>query len=178
MTGHDEKRSSVALELERHMAPESCEEQALLEDIQALTFYQVARTPDADMANGHMQPQQCHNNAAAWAARDPSGNSRVVAGWWRRDDLFLFHSVVLSHSRLCCVTPDDHPSPLDFAPDPLIEWQEVNGRKVARRLGKAVPYVVRTHPQHTIRAAAKARQAMGDADRPQLQEPTPRPRDE
>ncbi|RVT40195.1 hypothetical protein [Sphingobium algorifonticola] len=154
--------SSVLLELEQLAMPETPEEQLLVEEILALRFYDVSSVPDAEMAAQRMQPQQCHNNAAAFAARDPSGQSRPVAGWLRRGGLFLFHSVVLSQSRLRCVTPHDHALPLAFAPDPEIEWLDVDDRKIARRRGSAVPYVVRVDPQAIIARARKAKQALLD----------------
>ncbi|WP_145958968.1 hypothetical protein [Sphingobium sp. SCG-1] len=147
------------------MSPNSFDEQELLKEILALTFYEVTHATESEMADMHMQPQQCHNNVAACIALDPSGSSRTVAGWWKRGDVFLFHSVVLSQSRLLCVTPIADRTPLDFAPDPLIEWHDINGSKVARRLGKKVPYIVRLHPEDTIQAARDARQALiGNAD--------------
>lgn len=168
MAKHDQHLSSILLELEQLAMPEAPDEQALLEEILALRFYEVTVVPDGDMAELPMQPQQCHNNAAAFAALDPSGHSRPVAGWLRRGDLFLFHSVVLSQSRLICVTPHEHALPLEFAPDPAIEWHDTKGWKVARRRGRAVPYVVRANPNDTIQRARKAKKVLlegtGDID--------------
>lgn len=160
MAKHDQNLSSILLELEQLAMPEAPDEQALLEEILTLRFYEVTVVPDGDMAELPMQPQQCHNNAAAFAALDPSGQSRPVAGWLRRGDLFLFHSVVLSQSRLICVTPHEHTLPLEFAPDAAIEWHDADEWKVARRRGRAVPYVVRADPQDTIQRARNARRAL------------------
>ena len=160
MAKHDQNLSSILLELEQLAMPEAPDEQALLEEILALRFYEVTVVPDGDMAELPMQPQQCHNNAAAFAALDPSGQSRPVAGWLRRGDLFLFHSVVLSQSRLICVTPHEHALPLEFAPDPEIEWHDAKEWKVARRRGRTVPYVVRANPQDTIQRARKAKKVL------------------
>ncbi len=162
MAKHDQNLSSILLELEQLAMPEAPDEQALLEEILALRFYEVTVVPDADIAELPMQPQQCHNNAAAFAALDPSGQSRPVAGWLRRGDLFLFHSVVLSQSRLICVTPHEHALPLEFAPDPEIEWHDAKEWKVARRRGRMVPYVVRADPQDIIARAGKAKRALLD----------------
>lgn len=156
----DPDKANMILELKRCMAPPSHDEQQLLAEILALPFYEVSRVPDGEMADRDMQPHLCHNNAAIYAALDSLGNSRPVSGWWKRGDLFLFHSVVLSESTLRCVTPDDYPAPLEFAPDIAIEWLDVNGIRVAHRHGKKVPYVVRADPEGTIAAAGEALDAL------------------
>lgn len=157
---HDQHIIDSIVELERCLEPASSEEQELVSEISALTFYQVARVSEERMAEMRMLPQTCHNNAAAYAALDRSNNSKPVSGWWRRGDVFLFHSVVLSQSRLQCVTPNGLSGMLEFAPDPAIEWVDINGMKVARRNGQRVPYLVRVHPEETMAAAREALAAL------------------
>lgn len=149
------------------MAPASAVEDRLLAEILSFTFYDVDRLPDADMAQAQMQAQQCHNNAFAYAAQDPSGESKAVSGWWKRDGIFLLHSVVLTHSRLVCVTPHPSSPAMEFAPDPRIEWEYVGGQRVARRDGTNVPDVVRLHPAETMAAARRARDLLlSETERP------------
>ena len=146
------------------MAPASAAEDRLREEILSFTFYHVNRLSEADMTQAHMQPQQCHNNAAAYAAQDASGGSRAVSGWWKRDGIFLFHSVVLAQSRLFCVTPHPSSPSLEFAPDPRIEWHDSGSKRVARRNGQDVPDIVRLHPAETREAARKARDLLLGGD--------------
>jgi len=166
MARHDQDKSNMIVELERCMVPASSEERDLLEKIRALTFYQVPRAPQDRLADIQMHPQRCHDNAAQWAKADASNGSRLVSGWWRRGDIFLFHSVVLTQSRLVCVTPHAYPSPLEFAPDPEIEWLDIRGVRSPRRRGQKIPYLVRAHPEDFITAAREARQALLDGADP------------
>ncbi|MGK2912175.1 MAG: hypothetical protein ACSLE1_20615 [Sphingobium sp.] len=160
MARDDQDISTMLIELDRCMVPASPEEHALLDELLSLNFYEVMRAPTREMADMQMRPQQCHNNAMLWASLDPSGNSKPVSGWWRRGDLFLFHSVVLSQSVLHCVTPHDFPAPIEFAPDADIHWQEIGAKMVADRRGMKVPYLVRGHPEETIASARTARLAL------------------
>ena len=46
-----------------------------------------------------MVPKKCHANAGWYAENDPTGNSRMVTGWWQQDDKYLHHSVVATIPR-------------------------------------------------------------------------------
>ena len=110
-----ELRTRMIVELERWMTPTSAEEDRLNDAIRALTFYKIQRVPDDQLTYMKMEPQQCHLNASAYAKLDPTGESQHVSGWWKRGGIFFFHSVILTRTRLSCVTPHHDPSPLQFA---------------------------------------------------------------
>ncbi len=112
-----ELRARMLVELERWMVPTSPDEERLNDVIRALTFYKIQRVPGERLAYMRMEPQQCHLNASAYVRLDPTGESQHVSGWWKRGGIFFFHSVILTHTKLFCVTPHYDPSPLEFAPD-------------------------------------------------------------
>lgn len=155
-----ELRTRMIVELERLMAPTSPEETALSDEIYALEFYQIHRVPDAQLAYMKMEPQRCHQNAGAYVKLDPSGESRHVSGWWKRNGIFYFHSVVLSQTKLHCITPHADRSALTFAPDFDIVWREVDGLMNSDRRGTEVPYLVRDFPDKVIAEATEARDAL------------------
>ena len=139
------------------MIPISAAENALDDDIRLLTFYTVARLPRDMLTEAGMQLQQCHNNAFIFAATDPTGNTKAVSGWWKRGDVFVFHSVVIARGTLQCVTPHIDPNPITFAPDTEIEWARDGG---VLRKGKPFPAIVRTYPAAVIASATAARDAL------------------
>ncbi|WP_230188172.1 hypothetical protein [Sphingobium sp. CECT 9361] len=150
-------RSSVILELERCMVPASLAENSLQDDIRSLTFYSVARLPQETLEQMSMLPQQCHNNVHTYAKADPTGESKVVPGWWKRGDVFVLHSVVLSRDLLHCVTPHADGEPILFAPDPAIAWADADQ---VLRDGQSFPTIVRNEPEAVIAKAKKARDAL------------------
>lgn len=156
----EELRARMIVELERLMAPTSHDEDALNDEIRALDFYQIHRAPDAQLTYMKMEPQRCHQNAGAYVKLDPSGESRHVSGWWKRNGIFYFHSVVLSQTKLHCITPHGDHSALTFAPDFDIVWREVDGSMNSDRRGAEVPYLVRDFPDKVIAEATEARDAL------------------
>lgn len=142
------------------MVPTSGEEDALNDEIRALQFYEFHRMPEHQLAYMKMEAQRCHQNAAAYAQLDPSGESRHVSGWWKRNGIFYFHSVILSQTKLHCVTPHRDSAPLKFAPDFEIVWREADGVMKADRRGEKLPYLVRDFPEKVIAEATKARDAL------------------
>lgn len=157
MVEHSLDRSSVILELERCMVPASSAEDALQEDIRLLTFYTVARLPDDALEQMRMHPQQCHNNVHAYARADPTGEAKAVPGWWKRGDVFVLHSVILSQDLLHCVTPHADGEHILFAPDPAIAWATSDS---VLRDGQPFPTIVRTEPEAVIARAKEARDAL------------------
>lgn len=155
-----EMRARMIVELERLMAPRSTEEDALNDEIRALDFYEIHRVPDAQLAYMKMEPQRCHQNAGAYVKLDPSGESRHVSGWWKRSGIFYFHSVVLSQTKLHCITPHRDRASLTFAPDFDIKWREQDGLMKSDRRGAEVPYLVRDFPDQVIAEATEARDAL------------------
>ncbi len=156
----EELRARMIVELERLMAPTSPEEGALNDEIRALDFYEIHRVPDAQLAYMKMEPQRCHQNAGTYVKLDPSGESRHVSGWWKQNGVFYFHSVVLSQTKLHCVTPHADRSALTFAPDFDIVWREKDGLMNSDRVGAEVPYLVRDFPDKVITEATEARDAL------------------
>lgn len=155
-----ELRARMLVELERWMAPTSPDEDRLNDVIRALTFYKIQRVPDDRLAYMRMEPQQCHLNASAYVRLDTTGESQHVSGWWKRGGIFFFHSVILTQTKLFCITPHHDPSPLQFAPDFDIKWSEANGVMNASRKGKKIPFLVRDFPDKVITEATAARDAL------------------
>jgi len=153
-------KRKMLVELERLMMPTSPAEDALNDEIRALNFYSIERLPADQLAYMKMQPQQCHQNAGVYARLDPTGESRHVSGWWKRGGILFFHSVVLTQTKLRCITPYPDPSPLEFAPDSHIEWREENGVMNATRQDHKVPFLIRDFPDRIIRDATAARDAL------------------
>lgn len=156
-----ELRAAMRVELGRLAASASAEEANLLDTIEALDFYKVERAPDDVLAYCRMKPQQCHVNAGEYARLDPRQQTRHISGWWKRGDIFYFHSVILTETRLFCVTPHPDKRPLTFAPDYDIVWRERDDRHVADRLGVDPPYLVRRDPEQVI---ANAKTALAELD--------------
>ncbi|MBY5436497.1 hypothetical protein [Rhizobium leguminosarum] len=159
-SGREKLRAAIMAELERLMAPTSPEEDALNDEIRALKFYEFNRVPDKQLAYMKMEAQRCHQNAAAYAKLDPSGESRQISGWWKRNGIFYFHSVILSQTKLHCITPHKDSAPLKFAPDFEIVWVETDGVVNADRRGAKLPYLVRDFPDKVIAEATEARDAL------------------
>lgn len=155
-----EMRARMIVELERLMTPTSADEDALNDEIRALDFYEIHRVPDAQLAYMKMEPQRCHQNAGAYVKLDPSGESRHVSGWWKRNGIFYFHSVILSQTKLHCITPHRDRASLTFAPDFGIKWREQDGLMKSDRNGAEVPYLVRDFPDKVIAEATEARDAL------------------
>ncbi|WP_200901811.1 hypothetical protein [Pannonibacter phragmitetus] len=153
-------RARMLSELERWMVPESEAEARLNDEIRAMTFYSISRQPDHVLDYMRMKPQQCHHNAASCARLDPSGESKHVSGWWKRGGIFFFHSVILSQTKLHCITPHHDNAKLEFAPDFDIIWHEKNGVMTSESKGQDVPYLVRDYPEAIIKAATEARDAL------------------
>jgi hypothetical protein len=153
----EEMRKQMLVELGRLMAPSSPEEDHLNDKIRALRFYDISRVAAEQLRFMEMEPQQCHQNAAAYVKLDPSGASRHVWGWWKRGGIFYLHSVVRAQGKLLCVTPNEDNDPLKFAPDDEIEWREEEGVMTPLRMGRKVPYLVRDFPEEVISAANEAR---------------------
>ncbi len=158
--GREKFRTAMMAELEKLMKPTSPEEDAIKAEIRALTFNKILRAPDHELAYMRMQPQQCHQNAAAYAKLDPSGTSRHISGWWQRGDIFYFHSVVQVATGLHCITPFRDRDPLQFAPDPEITWLEADGVMNAERRGAKVPILVREFPERVIEEASTMLEAL------------------
>lgn len=158
--GREKLRAAMIAELERLMVPASAEETALNDEIRALTFYKFDRVPDEQLTYMKMEAQRCHQNAAAYAKLDPSGESRHVSGWWKRNGIFYFHSVILSQTKLYCITPHPDRAPLQFAPDFEIVWRESGGVMNADRRGSKLPYLVRDFPEKVIEEATAAHEAL------------------
>jgi hypothetical protein len=153
-------RAAMMAELERLMVPTSPEEDALNDEIRALEFYEFDRVPDAQLRYMKMEPQRCHQNAAAYTKLDPSGESRHISGWWKRNGIFYLHSVILTQTKLHCITPHPDPDRLKFAPDYDIVWVEADGVMNANRRGAKLPYLVRDFPADVIAEATEARDAL------------------
>ncbi|WP_010161907.1 hypothetical protein [Sphingomonas sp. PAMC 26617] len=156
----EQLRQKMLVELDRWMTPSLPEEDALNDEIRNLRFYRVNRAPPDQLAYMRMEPQQCHQNAGAYVRLDPSGESRHVSGWWKRGAIFFFHSVILTQTKLFCVTPHHDSSPLEFAPDFEIAWIEADGVMNSNRRGKPVPFLVRDFPEQVIREATAARESL------------------
>jgi hypothetical protein len=62
--------------------------------------------------------------------------------------------VVLSHTKLVCVTPHPDRAPLQYGPDFAITWETFPDRKRAWRHGQEVP--VRRDPAEVIGMCAAA----------------------
>lgn len=153
-------RAAMIAELERLMEPTCPEEDALNDEIRALKFYEFDRVPDAQLRYMKMEPQRCHQNAAAYEKLDPTGESRHISGWWKRNGIFYLHSVILSQTKLHCITPHPDPARLTFAPDFDIVWVEADGVMEANRRGAKLPYLVRDFPADVIEEATAARDAL------------------
>lgn len=153
-------KARMLVELERWMEPESPAEIQLNEEIRALPFYSIQRASGHELAYMRMLPQQCHQNAGVYVRLDPTKESRHVSGWWKRGGIFYFHSVILSHTKLRCITPHADNSPLEFAPDFDIVWHEKNGVMNSDRRGQKVPFLVRDFPEAVIAAATAAHSAL------------------
>lgn len=158
--GREKLRAAMIAELERLMVPASAEEDALNDEIRALTFYKFDRVPDEQLAYMKMEARRCHQNAAAYAKLDPSGESRHVSGWWKRNGIFYLHSVILFQTKLYCITPHPDRAPLQFAPDFEIVWVESDGVMNASRRGSKLPYLVRDFPEKVIKEATEAYDAL------------------
>jgi len=152
-------RVQLIAELEKHMVPTSEEEAQLVDEIRALTFYRCVRASQAQLRYMKMEPQRCHLNVAAYVKLDPTGTSWHQGGWWKRNGVFYFHSVVLTgEGKLCCVTPRSDSSDLEFAPDDNIAWSEIiDGARHPRRRGAIIPILVRDEPDKVIANATEAR---------------------
>ncbi len=146
--------AALRVELGRLAAPTSALEATLLPEIEALTFYEVERAPDDILVYCNMKPQQCHTNAGEYARLDPEQKTRHISGWWKRGDIFYFHSVVLIGTKLFCVTPHRDKRPLSFAPDYDVHWRTLEDRHVSERRGVDPPYLVRRDPDVVIASAA------------------------
>jgi len=73
--------------------------------------------------------------------------------------------VILTQTKLFCVTPHHDRSPLEFAPDADIVWVEADGVMNSNRRGKPVPFLVRDFPDWVIQEVAAARESLlADAD--------------
>ena len=151
-TGQTDLRDRVLAELEKHMVATSPEEVQLIDEIRSLQFYRCTRFPDHELEYMRMEPQKCHLNTAAYLKLDPTGASWHQGGWWKRDGVFYFHSVVLTgEGKLRCVTPHPDPSILPFAPDDEIEWSTIiDGARHPRRRGLEVPTLIRDEPDKVI----------------------------
>jgi len=152
-------RARMIAELGKHMVPASPEENRLNDEIRALTLYSCSRVPADQLAYMRMEPQRCHLNVAAYVKLDPSGTSWHQGGWWKRNGIFYFHSMVLTgDGKLWCVTPHPDPSELAFAPDDDIEWTDIiDGARHPLRRGLKVPTLVRDFPEQVIAQATEAR---------------------
>lgn len=156
----EELRKRMIVELERLMEPTSPEEDRLNDEIRALNFYSISRAPHDMIAYMRMVPQQCHQNAGVYARLDPSGESKHISGWWKRNGIFYFHSVILNQGKMHCITPHSDRLPLEFAPDFEIAWTEADGKMNATRRGQLVPFLVRDFPEKVIAEATAARDAL------------------
>jgi hypothetical protein len=156
----EDLRARMLVELDRWIAPASEAEDLLNDEIRGMTFYSISRQPDHILEYMRMKPQQCHQNAATYERLDHSGESKHVSGWWKRGGIFFFHSVVLSQTKLHCITPHHDKAKLEFAPDPHIVWHEENGVMTSERKGQEVPFLVRDFPEAIIRAATETRDAL------------------
>jgi len=141
---------ALRVELARLMVPPSASEARLLAEIEEMDFYKVQRASDHVLTYGNMKPQQCHTNAGEYARLDPEKETQHVSGWWKRGDIFYFHSVVLRQTKLFCVTPHADGSALEFAPDFDITWHDAGDRWRSARGGGEVPYLVRRDPLEVI----------------------------
>jgi len=152
-------RARIVAELEKHMVPTWPAEEQLVDEIRALQFYECRRVPDHQLDYMRMEPQKCHVNAAAYVNLDPTGTSWHQGGWWKRNGVFYFHSVILiGEGKLRCVTPHPDRSVLQFAPDDEVDWSTIiDGARHPRRHGLEVPILVRDEPDKVIAQATEAR---------------------
>jgi hypothetical protein len=158
--------AALRFEIERLSAPVSAEETSLLSAIEQLCFSDIPRASARTLIEMQARPAHCHANAKSFEETDPTGRSRRVAGWWRRGEVFYFHSVVLSQDRLICVTPHPDAAPLRFAPDSDISWIIEAGYQKATRWGRKVPGAVRRDPAKVIAGCQAALRRLNAGDDP------------
>ncbi len=161
----EEFRQAALIDIERWLEPPSDAERALLIEVEALPFSTIERAPKRIMEYCLMKPQDCHRNAWGYCGNDPSMQSSVVSGWWRKRNgskppIYVHHSVVRNPSGTFCITPHFDEEFLEFAPDPAIEWLEIYGMRHSRRNSKPIPYGVREDPDIVITHATMVRQRL------------------
>lgn len=147
--------------LEDWSRPASDWEQNLVKEINKLPRVQVVREPDDRLLWMKMVPNKCHANAGWYAENDPTGNSRMVSGWWQQDDKYLHHSVVATGDHYVCITPMMVPAPqnFQFIPDNKIEWRNEGEARLAWRSGQQIGPGLRANIELAIKqnAYVKAR---------------------
>jgi len=106
-----------------------------------------------------MVAQECHQNCKAYVKLDPTGESRMVSGWWKVDGGFVAHSVIENDTGMTCITPNfNEVDEIEFSPDPEITWNaNKEGVYTPSRNGKALPKVLREHPDKRIAEAKRLR---------------------
>lgn len=158
----EEFRQRALVDIERWMMPNTPEEQSLLEEVLKLKSYTIERASKSIMDYCLMKPQECHKNAWGYCGSDPSGESQVVSGWWKRhgpglQPVYAFHSVVKNKTGMFCITPYFDEATLVFLPDPSIEWITDNGNRYHQRNGVPLPYGLRENPGQVIAEATLVR---------------------
>ena len=147
--------------LEDWSRPASDWEQNLVKEIDKLPRVKVMREPDHRLLSMKMVPNKCHANAGWYAENDPTGNSRMVTGWWQQDDKYLHHSVVAIGAHYVCITPMMVPAPqiFEFIPDNKIEWRDEGEARIAWRNGQQIGPGLRANIELAIKqnAYVKAR---------------------
>lgn len=150
-------RQAALVDIARWLEPPTAAEADLFAVVSALPLLRIPRGSPEMLAYCRMEAQQCHLNASAYARLDPTKRSKMVSGWWKRGDDFVFHSVIHNGDTYACVTPFDE-NELHFAPDEAITWDELgDGRRIARRDGAELPYGLRADPAKTMAQAELVR---------------------
>lgn len=144
-------REELLFEADGWTFPPSEWEAQIVRELHDMQGYAIPRLPDAELQELELQPNACHANALWCERNDVRGGTKAVTGWWLQGMEFILHSVVHYGGDYCCVTPSRRgDSELLFYPDPLIEWVDGDGTRVAMRNGQAIGLGVRRFPAFTI----------------------------
>ena len=113
---------------------------------------------------------ECHHNAAWYAANDQSGSSHHILGWWSHLDLLVLHSVIERDGQYWCVTPQAETTAerFGFYPDNKITWLDRDGDRIFSRNGGAVGAGLRRDPQRRLAAIERARKRLSDGVSPSV----------
>lgn len=158
-----EARELLRLEVEKWDRPASQWEADLVADVEGLPRVTVHRATDAQIALMKMEPKECHVNVGSYVDMDPTGDTRMVTGWWKLGDRYLHHSVVgRADGVFFCITPmmSDFRGDMEFIPDDKIEWREVGDARHGYRNGREIGPGLRADPERARRVNAVVREAL------------------
>lgn len=132
------------------MQAPSTAEKAMFAEIDSLPALLVPRADSELLERMGMIAHQAHANCLRYARQ--AFGVRVVSGWRKIGDDFVFHSVAENRDGLICLSPEARLlNRIEFRPDPQISWEpHTDGHLIARRAGKDFYGIVRKDPQKTF----------------------------